>query len=170
MDPIATIAAHLREDEIPHVERMIAMTSILRAQQVVVARVTDVLRALGLSFARYEALVLLHYSPDGMLPLAKTSERLLLHPSSVTGTIDRLERDGLVERRPHPTDRRVTLAQITHAGSRLAVRAQRAVARASFGLADLSDEEVDSITQALAPLRRAAWDYQKRRGEPDVAL
>jgi DNA-binding MarR family transcriptional regulator len=155
------MAVNYREQGIPGVELMVAMTTILRAQQVIVARVTDVLRPLGLSFSRYEALSLLHFSPDGTLPLAKTSERLLLHPSSVTGTIDRLARDGLVERLPHPTDRRVTLARITPAGDRLAVQAIRVVAEADFGLAGMEEDEIQQVTKTLFPLRQAAFEYQR---------
>ena len=163
VDPIDSMAANWREQQLPGVDHLVAMTSILRAQQVIVARITDVLRPLGLTFTRYEALVLLHFSPDGTLPLAKTSERLMLHPSSVTSTIDRLEHERLVVRKPHPSDRRVTLAQITHAGSRLAERAIRSVAGIDFGLDGMSEDEIDTVARILVGLRRAAVDYQYQR-------
>ena len=50
-------------------DAMAAATSIMRAQQLVLAAVDDALRPFGLTFARYEALVLLLYSRRGVLPL-----------------------------------------------------------------------------------------------------
>src|SRR5207249_2316317 len=74
------------------------------------------LRPYGLTFARYEALVLLTFSRRGALPLGMIGERLMVHPTSVTNTISRLERQQLVIRRPNPSDGRGRLAEITDAG------------------------------------------------------
>ena len=52
-------------------------------------------------------------------------QRLMIHPTSVTNIIDRLEQQGLVRRLPHPTDGRTTLAEITDEGRSLAKRATR---------------------------------------------
>src|SRR3954452_9541680 len=91
-------------------------TSIMRAQQLLLGRFDAILRPHGLTFARYEALVLLYFSRKGALPMRVMGERLQLHPTSVTNIVDRLESDGLVRRTPHPTDRRTTLVEITDAG------------------------------------------------------
>ena len=56
----------------------------------------------GLSFARYEALVLLAFSRDGRLSMSRIGERLMVHPTSATNTIQRLAADGFVERVPNP--------------------------------------------------------------------
>ena len=85
---------------------MAAVTSIMRAQQILLAGLDGLLRPHGLTFARYEALVLLAFSRRGALPLRVIGERLMVHPTSVTNTVDRLERDGLVRRRPNPRDGR----------------------------------------------------------------
>src|SRR3954470_22543625 len=77
---------------------MAAATSIMRAQQIVLAAVDAALRPYGLTFARWEALVLLSFTRHGELPLGKMGPRLMVHPTSITNTINRLERDGLVER------------------------------------------------------------------------
>ncbi len=92
---------------------MAAVTSIMRAQQILLAELDALLRPFDLTFARYEALVLLSFSRTGALPLRLIGERLMVHPTSVTNTIDRLERAELVVRRPNPEDRRGTLAEIT---------------------------------------------------------
>jgi hypothetical protein len=77
-------------------DAMAAATSIMRAQQVVLAAVDGALRPFGLTFARYEGLVLLLHSRRGVLPLGKMGPRLMIHPTSVTNIIDRLEQQGLV--------------------------------------------------------------------------
>jgi DNA-binding MarR family transcriptional regulator len=138
---------------------MAAVTSIMRAQQIVIARVDEVLRPFDLTFARYEALVLLHFSRSGSLPLGKMGDRLMLHPTSVTNIVDRLEHQGLVERIPHPTDRRTTLAGITEQGREVVAKATEAVSAAHFGVGALSVGELDQLTDLLRTLRIDAGDF-----------
>ena len=97
---------------------MVAVTSVMRAHQILLARVETTLRPYDLSFSRYELLRLLAFSSTGALPITKASERLQVHVTSVTHAIRRLEADGLVERIPHPTDGRTTLVQITDLAAR----------------------------------------------------
>ena len=73
---------------------MAAATSLMRAHQLVLAAVEDELRPFGLTFASYEALMLLSFTRHGELPLGKMSERLMVHPASITNTVDRLEERG----------------------------------------------------------------------------
>jgi DNA-binding MarR family transcriptional regulator len=138
---------------------MAAATSIMRAQQIVLARVDDALKPFELTFARYEALVLLTFSQRGSLPLGKMGERLMIHPTSVTNIVDRLEAQGLVRRVDHPTDRRTTLCEITDDGRRLVDAATGAVTAVDLGIAGLTDREVDQLTALLGKLRRAAGDF-----------
>src|SRR3954452_16020202 len=109
-DPIAR-AAEIWADQVGPSTTMAAVTSIMRVQQVLQSAVDSALRPHGLTFARYEALVLLTFAKKGSLPMRVMGERLQLHPTSVTNIVDRLEADGLVKRLPHPTDRRTTLAE-----------------------------------------------------------
>ena len=83
---------------------MAAVTSVMRAHQIMLARVDDALRPLGLTFARYELLMLLQFSRTGSLPLSKIGSRLQVHPASVTNVVDRLERDR--PRTPAPAPER----------------------------------------------------------------
>lgn len=139
---------------------MAAATSVMRAQQIVLGAVDDALRPLGLTFARYEALMLLSFTRAGELPLGKMGPRLMIHPTSVTNVVDRLEHDRLVKRVPHPTDRRTTLARITPAGRRLAGEATEAVHRADFGLGALDAADAQSLVDTIGRLRRAAGDFE----------
>jgi DNA-binding MarR family transcriptional regulator len=84
--------------------------------------------------------------------------RLQVHPTSVTNTVTRLERDGLVRRAGAEGDRRTVLAEITPAGRELAVAAARALADAGFGLDGLDQGELRRVHDALLPLRRHAGD------------
>ncbi len=139
---------------------MAAATSIMRAQQVVLAAVDGALRPFGLTFARYEGLVLLLHSREGVLPLGKMGQRLMIHPTSVTNIIDRLERQGLVRRLPHPTDGRTTLAELTDEGRSLAERATAAVNQVAFGLAGLSTADLRSLMRIIRKLRISVGDFQ----------
>ncbi|HEX6567886.1 MAG TPA: MarR family transcriptional regulator [Acidimicrobiales bacterium] len=138
---------------------MSATTSIMRAHQIILARVDEALRSFDLTFARFEALVLLAFSRQGALPLGKMGDRLMLHPTSVTNIIDRLEGQGLVERTAHPTDRRTTLATITDDGRRVVDKATEAVSATRFGMAALDDDELDQITALLRTVRIDAGDF-----------
>ena len=138
---------------------MAAATSIMRAQQVVLAAVDNALRPFGLTFARYEGLMLLSFSKTGSLPLGKMGQRLMIHPTSVTNIIDRLESQGLVRRVAHPNDGRTTLAEITADGRALAKQATKAVNQATFGLGSLSTDDLDQLTQTIRKLRASVGDF-----------
>jgi DNA-binding MarR family transcriptional regulator len=157
-DPIAEASRHWRE-RVGEPGPMAAVTSIMRAQQILLGEVDAILRPFGLSFARYEAMVLLTFSRRGSLPMSRMGERLMVHPTSVTNAVDRLEQDGLVLRVAHPTDRRTTLVEITAAGRSLAARATEALTRADFGLRGLDAHQAERLTELLALLRRAAGDW-----------
>jgi DNA-binding MarR family transcriptional regulator len=137
---------------------MAAVTSVVRVNQLVLGRINQLLRPFGLSFARYEALVLLLFSRRGSLPLGKMGERLMVHPTSVTNTVDRLEEQGLVRRVPHPTDRRRTLAEITPAGRKVVETATAVLVHERFGVGTMTDGEAATLTDLLTTLRRAAGD------------
>jgi DNA-binding MarR family transcriptional regulator len=144
----------------PGASAMAATTSIMRAHQIVLARVEDALRPLDLTFARYEALVLLYFSRNGALPLGKMGERLMVHPTSVTNIVDRLEDQGLLRRVPHPTDRRTILAAITDEGRQRVERATKAVGEIDLGMNGLSESQQDELTNLLRQLRIDAGDFK----------
>ncbi|HEX2175237.1 MAG TPA: MarR family transcriptional regulator [Nocardioidaceae bacterium] len=141
------------------VAQMRAVTSLMRVQQVVLGELDEILRPHGLSFARYEALVLLTFSRRGALPLGKMGERLQVHPTSVTSIVRRLEGSGFVVRRPHPRDGRAVLAEITEAGRAVVEAATADLTSARFGLGVLDDAELDEVFRLLRPVRRAAGDF-----------
>jgi DNA-binding MarR family transcriptional regulator len=138
---------------------MMAVTSVMRVQQIWLARLNEALEPFALTFARYEALMLLFYSRAGSLPLGKIGERLQVHPTSVTNLIDGLEKLGYVERTPHPHDRRTTLASITAAGRDVAAKATEALHAIRFGTPPLRKAELETLTEVLRQARLAAGDF-----------
>jgi len=149
-------AAHGWEDASPG---MAAVTSVVRAQQVFLGRIDAVLRPLALTFARYEVLMLLLFSRRGSLPLNKIGSRLQVHPTSVTNAVDRLERQGLIKRVPHATDRRTTLAEISPVGRDLALRATKALNEEVFTRPGMSDDDLGQLFGVLRRFREGAGDF-----------
>jgi len=137
---------------------MAAVTSIMRAQQILLAKVEDILKPYALTFAAYEALRLLAFSRSGSLPMGKMGVRLMVHPAAVTNAIARLEQRGLVQRQMSPDDRRVVLATITPAGRALAEEATDALNTQAFGLPGLSQEEAVQVTTMLNLIRSSTGD------------
>lgn len=137
-------------------------TSVMRVQQILLARYDEVLRGHGLTFARYEALVLLRFSSSGALPLKVIGSRLMVHPTSVTNAITRLAAAGLVERRPNPQDRRGVLASITDRGRAVAEEATRDLMAIDFGLSGLDPQTREEVFTALRAVRAEAGDFQEK--------
>jgi DNA-binding MarR family transcriptional regulator len=139
---------------------MAAVTSLVRAQQIIMARVDDALRPSGLTFSRYELLMLLDFSKTGSLPMTVASSRLQVHPTSVTNTVDRLQAVGLVTRTPHPSDRRTTLISITDEGRALAARATNELNEKVFARPGLPPDHVQQLLRLLAEFRYTAGDFE----------
>jgi DNA-binding MarR family transcriptional regulator len=157
-DPIAR-AGELWEKHIGPATTMAAVTSVMRVQQILQSAVDTALKPHGLTFARYEALILLYFSSRGSLPMRVMGERLQLHPTSVTNIVDRLEADDLVQRVPHPTDRRTTLVEITPAGRAAREQATESVNAVDFGLQGLTERQTEQLCELLARVRKAAGDF-----------
>ena len=158
-DPIER-AGDLWEQRFGPAAAMRAATSVMRAQQVLLARFDATLKPYGLTFARYEALVLLHFSRAGALPLSVIGQRLMVHPTSVTNIIARLAGQGFVDRRPNPRDGRGVLAAITDEGRDVVVRATDELMREGFGLSGYDEHELAELFALLRVLRVEAGDFR----------
>jgi len=157
-DPIDEAARHWQV-RWQGVASMRAVTSIMRVQQLLIGHLDELLRPHGLTFARYEALVLLTFSRTGSLPLGRMGERLQVHPTSITSIVQRLVADGFVRRDPNPRDGRGVLATLTDAGRSAVEAATADLVAADFGLGGLDEADLTLITDLLAPVRRAAGDF-----------
>lgn len=105
--------------------------------------------ALGLSFARVRALRQLAAQPQTLRALA---ERLLADPPYVTLIVDDLEERGLVQRTPHPEDRRSKLVQLTAAGRAAGARADAILDEPPAALREMPDEDLAALLRMLERL------------------
>ncbi len=159
-DPIARAAA-IWERRFGDSRAMAAVTSIMRVQQILLAELDARLRPHGLTFARYEALVLLTFSRQGALPLRLIGQRLMVHPTSVTNTISRLELQEFVVRRPNPLDGRGILAEITPRGREVVERATADLMAADFGMGGYDEKQLEEMFGMLRGLRVMAGDFRE---------
>lgn len=137
---------------------MAAVTSLMRVQQLLLARIEDILKPFSLTFASYEALRLLAFTRTGSMPMGKLGNRLMVHPAAVTNAIGKLEQRGLVRRSMSPSDRRVVLAAITPAGRDLVEEATAALNDGCFGMPGITSGQAAEMADALRAVRAAAGD------------
>jgi DNA-binding MarR family transcriptional regulator len=159
-DPIAWMRARWEEAQAPAPAQFAALASVLRATAIMTEEVDRVLKEQGLTRTGYLVMITLQMSEGSARPLGQLSKRLLVHPTTVTMVIDQLENAGLVERKPHPTDRRTVLAVLTPAGHRAASAASAALGAVGFGLPGIDDATADRITADLRLVRGALGDRQ----------
>ena len=137
---------------------MALMTSVVRAQQLIHERVEATLRPHELTFARFEVLRLLAFSRRRSMPMSRLGSLLQVHATSVTNAVDRLEKQGLVERLRRQSDRRVVLASLTTKGAERVEAATADLNAQVFSSPGLTPEEVVTATELLASLRQAHGD------------
>src|SRR5207244_11091735 len=126
--------------------------SFLSAADAVEARLEAALSQTGLSLAK---LAVLHLLADAKepLPLSDLAARHHCVPSNITQLVDRLEKDGLVRRRPDPEDRRSVLAELTPAGEQAHGKGMRALAEAQRAIVSgLKAGDAASLKSALKAL------------------
>jgi DNA-binding MarR family transcriptional regulator len=104
----------------------------------------------GLSFGKIRALRRIARRP---MPMSELASLLTVDPPNLTPVVDDLERAGLVERQPHPTDRRVKLVAATPKGTALARTADDILARPPARLAALPAEDLQSLVRILGSLQ-----------------
>ena len=112
-------------------------------------RKVAVSEALGLSWTRVLALRRLATQPHTLRALA---ERLAADPPYVTLIVDDLEKRGLVQRMPHPEDRRAKLVQLTASGRAAAARADAILDEPPPGMRDVPAEDLAAMLRVLERL------------------
>jgi DNA-binding MarR family transcriptional regulator len=145
---------------------MSAVTSVIRAQQLMLARIEQALRPFDLTFARFEMLRLLAFTREGRMPMSSATARLQLHATSVTHTVGRLARDGLVTREAHPRDGRAMMIVLTDAGASLVERATTALNEV-FADIGLTEDDTTQLVGVLARFRRDAGDFAEPAPVPE---
>jgi DNA-binding MarR family transcriptional regulator len=138
---------------------MVAVTSIMRVHQILMARLNELLEPFDLTFPRYEVLMLLLFSRNGSLPLGKIGERLQVHRTSITNSIDGLAKSGFVRRVPHESDGRAVLAEILPPGREAGMKATEVLNGEAFGTDPLAADELGEVFKVLRRLRLGAGDF-----------
>jgi DNA-binding MarR family transcriptional regulator len=110
----------------------------------------QVSEALGLSFIRIKVLRRVAQAP---LTLRELSAKLGIDPPYTTVVVHDLAERGLVDRIPHPTDRRAKLVRATPSGKETAARAEAILREPPAGLLDLPLASLRELDRALAAIR-----------------
>jgi DNA-binding MarR family transcriptional regulator len=94
---------------------------------------------------------------DGPVTQQQLGRAISMDPSTMVATIDELERDRLVQRRPHPSDRRAHQVHLTGHGTEILGQARRLAGRAQEELmAPLTDDERVTLHALLLKVAEAA--------------
>lgn len=167
-DPLAWVTANWDEDELGSAAGMLALVSVLRLRELLVGAVRKALAPLKLSATDFLLLMTLKLSDDRGRLLSRVANAMMVHPTTVTQTVDRLERAKLVKRMPHPSDRRATLATLTAKGEAACVQAMRSLGALGYGMPGLDTDGYDRLSEVIAPVRRAAGDRERGRRSAEV--
>lgn len=106
----------------------------------------------GLPLHSYEVLLTLASAPEGRMRMSEIAESVLISRSGLTRLVDRLVRDGLIERSECPTDRRGSYAALTPAGRRRFEAARRT------HLAGVRARFLDRFSEAELRRMAALWE------------
>jgi DNA-binding MarR family transcriptional regulator len=164
-DPLQWMRYYWEQQRDDDPSGFLAMTSVLRLHHLMTTSVDDSLRTeFGMGLTDYQILKALQLSETGTWVLSRMAWHLMVHATTVTLAIERLENKQLVNRLSHPHDRRATLAAITEDGRKLADRATDALARTEFGLRGLSPSQAQSMTATVARIRAVLGDLDRSYG------
>jgi DNA-binding MarR family transcriptional regulator len=131
--------------------RLLTCTTLIEGE--VRSRLRD---TFDVTLPRFDLMAQLDKSQNGMT-LGELSQRMMVSNGNVTGLVDRLVDQKMIERRPSPTDRRAMLVNLTPEGR----KTFRAMARTHEGwiaeiFEGLTRNEMDSLMQLLAKTKAAA--------------
>ena len=120
----------------------------------------------GVTLPRFDLMAQLDRTPNGMT-LGELSQRMMVSNGNVTGLVDRLMAQKLIDRRPSPVDRRAQIVSLTAEGR----KAFRAMARANGDwigdiFANLTSGEIDELMRLLDKAKASARTAIARRETP----
>jgi DNA-binding MarR family transcriptional regulator len=96
---------------------------------------------------------LLRLDPDAPASMSALAEAFKCDASNVTWLVDRLEENGLAERRPHPTDRRVRTVALTRKGVRVRDQIEQRIHEAPDFMRALSERDRETLCRILAKIQ-----------------
>lgn len=144
------------EREFPGASRSASEVAVnlARAQMALITEIERPAReAHGLSASAFQALAILDGAGEP-LPGHVIAERLLVSSASMTSLVDTLERRGLVERHPHPTDRRKVLIYLTADAQRIVDQQLPALhAVIAQAISTLAEDDREHLLTSLTTIR-----------------
>ena len=146
--------ASISNETKPLAERELrAWRGLLRTHAMLVKRLDAELEAAhGLPLTSYEVLLHLWNAEHGKMRMCDVAESVLLSRSGLTRLVDRLERDGFVERAACPDDARGSYAQLTEAG-----RQKLAEARGTH-LAGVREHFLSRLSSSQLDVHAEDWE------------
>ncbi|MFD0901426.1 MarR family winged helix-turn-helix transcriptional regulator [Actinomadura sediminis] len=162
MDPLVTGIKErwdgqgLRGDPGP----FMAICAVARLNQLLRKALDEELGRFDLGRTGYAVLTTLALIDSGQAGLSTLGRWLMVHPTTVTLTVDQLRADGLVDRVPHPRDRRAALVQITAKGRERVNEANLALEAPGGPLAGLAGDGHGRLFEALQAARVAVGDLE----------
>jgi DNA-binding MarR family transcriptional regulator len=130
----------------------VCVVDLIRTAGLLVAARNSRFRRFGLTGSTFTVLLILDAAPGPLAP-HELGERLLVTRGTVTGLLDTLQKLGLVNRVPHPVDRRMLLIELTDAGRDLLGKVAGVHFPAQTGMVSgLSDDEKRTLVRLLDKL------------------
>jgi DNA-binding MarR family transcriptional regulator len=153
MEEMLPLDAETKVTERPHdhEDDLRLWLRLFTCKQVIESEVRRRLRdSFAVTLPRFDLLAQLDRAPKGMT-LGELSQRMMVTNGNVTGLVDRLVEQGLIDRRPSPKDRRAQIVSLTAEGR----RSFRAMARANGDwvaemFADLTADDIATLLRLLA--------------------
>ena len=138
---MSTAAAPVRSPPRAAKERLRLWIRMLRLTRAIESELRENLRTeFAATLPRFDVMAALYRFPDGMI-LSELSRYLMVSNGNVTGIVNRLVNDGLVERTLRGGDRRTSVVRLTGPG-----------ARSFESMASAHESWVNEIFAGLAPL------------------
>ena len=156
-DPL-DVSRRYWDDSVGDAAQFFAMTEVMRLSRRVGDNIDQVLRAHNINRNGYLILMSLALSGSGSMILGRLAQELIVHPTTVTLTIDKLEVARYVKKQPHETDGRAIRATITKAGRIVAKRVTTELGAIGFGLGDLSPAQTTRLAAATHDARKTSGD------------
>ncbi len=110
----------------------------------------------GVTLPRFDVMAALYDAPEEGLSMGEVSRRLKVSNGNVTGIVERLKNEGLIQRRTKPDDRRSQLVRLTDSGrTTFEEMAEAHEGWIASMLAGLSEEEVEQLKNLLGKGKRS---------------
>jgi len=140
-----------------HKDELRLWLRLFTCKEVIESEVRRRLRdSFDVTLPRFDLMAQLYRAPKAMT-LGELSQRMMVSNGNVTGLVERLTAQGLIDRRPSPKDRRVQIVRLTPEGRKFF----RAMARANADwiaevFADLTPTEIDALMRLLGKTKASA--------------